>query len=82
LLAVSNSTKLVISLSVGKLGQYLASLGGTNLIAQVLVYSSQALTKPSGLPDLLLGHADGCGHVGAVEHLGIVVHLDCLELAS
>jgi hypothetical protein len=29
----------------------------------------------SGLPDLLLGHADGLGHEGAVVHLAIVAHL-------
>jgi hypothetical protein len=38
--------------------------------------SSQALTKLSGLPDLLLGHADGRGNEGAVGHLGIEAHLD------
>jgi len=46
--------------------------------------SSQALTKLSGLPDLLLVHAIGRGHESAVEHLGIVAHLDSLsvEIAS
>ncbi len=41
------------------------------------------MIKPSSLPDLLIGHASGHGHEGAVEHLGVVVHLDhfvaCLE---
>ncbi len=47
------------------------------------VYSSQALTKPSGLTDLLVGHADGRGHEGAVAHLGVVAHLDYfVELLS
>ena len=44
-------------------------------MAQVWVYSSQALTMFSGLPDLLLGHADGFGREGAVPHLGVVAHL-------
>jgi hypothetical protein len=49
----------------------------------VWVYSSQVLTKPSGLTDLLVGHADGRGHEGAVAHLGVVAHLDYfVELSS
>ncbi len=35
-----------------------------------------SLTKLSGLQELLVGHADGRGHEGAVEHLGEVAHLD------
>ncbi len=48
----------------------------SSLIAQVWVYSSQALAKPSYLPDLLLGHTNGRGHKDAVAHQGIVAHLD------
>ena len=51
-------------------------------MAQVWVYSSLALTMLSGLPDLLLGYADGRGHEGAVEHLGVLAHLDSLLSAS
>jgi len=47
----------------------------TSAIAHVWVYSSQALTTFSGLPDLLLGHANGLGREGAVMHLGVVAHL-------
>ena len=49
---------------------------GTSAIAHVWVYSSQALTTFSGLPDLLLGHADGLGCEGAIVHLGIVAYFD------
>jgi len=62
-----------------------ANLRGTSLslTAQVWVYSSRALTKPLGLPDLLVGHACGCSYEVAVEHLGLFVHLNhfvkCLE---
>jgi hypothetical protein len=61
------------------LSNYKASLGEISLIAQAWVYYCQALTKPSGLPDLLLGHVNGCGHKVAANHLGIVAHLDCLN---
>ncbi len=57
------------------LGHFQTSLRGTSLIAQVWVYSSQALTMFSGLLDLLLGHAAGLGREGAVMHLGVVAHL-------
>jgi len=33
------------------------------------------LTTLSGLSDLLLRHANGLGHEGAVVHLGVVAHL-------
>jgi len=49
---------------------------GTRLITKVWVYSSQALAKLSGLPNLLLEHAACCGHQGAVLYLGITAHLD------
>ncbi len=48
---------------------------GTNLFAQVWVYSSHALAKLSDLPDQLLGHANGYDHKGEVAHLDILVHL-------
>ncbi len=48
---------------------------GTNLFAQVWVYSSQALAKLSDLPDQLLGHTNGYDHKGEVAHLDILVHL-------
>ncbi len=44
-------------------------------MAQAWVNSSQALATFSGLPDLLLGHADGLGCEGAFPHLGVVAHL-------
>jgi hypothetical protein len=44
-------------------------------MALVWVYSSHALTKLSGLPDLLIRHIRDRGHVGAVEHLNEVVLL-------
>ncbi len=44
----------------------------TSLIAQVWLYSSQAFENPLWSSDLLLGHAEGLGHEGAVSHLGIV----------
>ncbi len=56
-------------------GHYWASLRGTSTTAQVWVYSNQALTTFSGLPDLLLGHTDSLGREGAVVHWGVVVHL-------
>ncbi len=56
---------------------------GTSLIAQLWVYSSQALAKLSNLPDALLVHADGRGHEGVVDHLCVVAHLGSfIELAS
>jgi len=33
------------------------------------------LTTFSGLPDQLLGHANGFGGEGAVAHLGVIAHL-------
>ncbi len=60
-------------------GHQWASLWGTSLTAQAWVYSSQALTMPSGLPDALVGHDNGRGCKGTVEHLGVVAHLDCLS---
>ncbi len=48
----------------------------TSLIAQVWLHSSQAFDNPLWSSDLLLGHADGFGHEGAVEHLGVEAHLD------
>jgi hypothetical protein len=54
----------------------LLSFETSSLISQVWFYSSQALAKPSDLPDLLLGHANGRGHKDAVVHLGIISHLD------
>jgi hypothetical protein len=45
-----------------------------------MVYSSQALTRPSGLPDLLFGHIGGRGLEGVVEHLDVVEHPDCLSV--
>jgi hypothetical protein len=41
-------------------------------MAQVWVYSSQAFTKPSGVPDLLDRLAGGLGQEGVVEHLAEV----------
>jgi hypothetical protein len=65
-----------VKLSVVTFGRYWASLRGTSLTAQIWVYSSQALTKSLGVPDLLIGHAGGCSLESAVELLGVVVHLD------
>ncbi len=48
-----------VKLGVVILNPHWASLRETSLTTQVWVYSSQALTKPSGLPDLLVGLADG-----------------------
>jgi hypothetical protein len=48
----------------------------TSLIAQVWLRSSQAFDNPLWSSDLLLGHAEGFGHKGAVAHLGIAAHLD------
>jgi hypothetical protein len=39
-------------------------------MAFVWVYSSQALTMPSGLPDQLVVLAGGVGQEGVVGHLG------------
>jgi hypothetical protein len=64
------------------IGHYCASLRGTSLTAQVWVYSGQTLTKPSGHPDLQVGHTSGCSREGAVEYPGIVVHLDCFVKCS
>jgi hypothetical protein len=60
---------------VNHIQSLLGYLRGTNLIAQVWVYSSQTLTMFSGLPDLLFGHADDLGHKGAVVHLGVIAYL-------
>jgi hypothetical protein len=60
------------------LGHYWASFRGTIFIAQVWVYSSQALTKPSGLPDLLIGLVGHEVNAGAFEHLTVDGHLVCL----
>jgi len=48
---------------------------GNKPLEQVWVYSSQALTILSGLPDLLIGLAGGLGQEGVFEHLGEVEHL-------
>ncbi len=45
----------LVNLAWFLLSHYKASLRGTSLTAQVWVYSSQALTKPSSLPELLVG---------------------------
>ena len=50
------------------------------LIPQVWVYSSQALAKPSGLPDLLFGQVGGRDREGVVKHLGVVENPDCLSV--
>jgi hypothetical protein len=41
-------------------------------MSQVWIYSSQALTKPSDVPDLLVRLAGGLGQEGVVEHLAEV----------
>jgi hypothetical protein len=38
-------------------------------MAQVWAYSSQALAVLSVLPDLIVRHVVGVGHVGVVRHL-------------
>jgi hypothetical protein len=45
-----------------------------------MVYSSQALTRPSGLPDLLFGQVGGRDREGVVKHLGVVENPDCLSV--
>jgi hypothetical protein len=50
---------------------------GTSFTAQVWVYSSQALTKSSGLPDLLVGHVSHGAHAGAFEHQTVFGLLVC-----
>jgi hypothetical protein len=45
-------------------------------MALVWAYSSLALTIPSGLPDRLVAHFGGLGHVGKVEHLAAFVRLE------
>ncbi len=82
-IAVSLATKFVVNLVSLRSVTIRLVRRGTSLIAQVWVYSSQALAKLSNLPDPLLGHADGRGHDGAVEHLGVVAHLGSfIKLAS
>jgi hypothetical protein len=44
-------------------------------MALVWVPSSQALTIPSGLPELLVACISDIGHLGAVEHQGDIVLL-------
>jgi hypothetical protein len=39
------------------------------------LYSSQALANLSGLPDTLVSHVSGLGHLGGVEHQVDVVVL-------
>ncbi len=49
-------------------------------MALVWVYSSQVLIIRSALPDLLVRHVSGVGHVGVVEHQGDVVLLVNLQV--
>jgi hypothetical protein len=50
---------------------------GNSTIPMVWVYSSQALTKPSGLPDLLVALVRHGAHLEVVEHLIIDRNLVC-----
>jgi hypothetical protein len=54
-----------------------AGIWVTSFTAQVWVYSRRALTKPSGLQDLLVGHISHEVCARALEHLTIVGLLVC-----
>jgi hypothetical protein len=50
---------------------------GISPTAKLWVYSSQTLTKPSGITDLLVGHVSHGVSVGTLGHLTFIGLLAC-----